>query len=957
MIVQPLTGGSSKTQNNVSNGVVKPLTTGPTNNPGYVAPKTNITPIKQIQAPAQGFKIGDFIKGAENIVGGTVKAVENIFTPQPTVKPIQLPSGIKLNLVSPTKSNQLQVEGKPPSNPILNDFKPGQTQLTSKQMMQIKPPPIVNKTISPIDNFAQLLVHGSIQDIKDALQYTKETGLAWAQVPQAIFNAIQGKPIKPIKDLSPAAQRGSEVVGGLLAGGQVEAGAVPGNEGYILKQGINKLTKNTTETLGNESNFFISSKDLLSLGNKESNAVLDSLNLSKSEITTIRKMALNNEGVNIKIPSPTILTIADKPWWARIKDLISKEPASDSFIIEAKPSQATSVAGLLGNGEHTPEEVINTVIDNKLTNTPEGKQIMKTAVEAQKTGQNINIELPKPEANVVNPPLSQMTQEARNLGYDVKFIDKIPKDYAAKHFSDTKTIEVYTKGRTPQQINDAFTHEIGHVIDYQRRGIVADPMGDSIRGYNGQLQPMNDSNIYFRMGPKVEEAKAIRAEFPKSHSAATTQKEIYADAYKLYKQNPTRLNEIAPNIYKELDTYLQSRVSQPPLNDMAPKLQGLAKEAQKYKTPEEFINAQSPVYHGSPVPLKSFSNKKGGVFFTSSYENATGFAGTPDNTYEGYLNFKNPLVIDAKGAKWNELNTKYGTSTQEVIANAQKKGFDGVTFKNIVDNAMDTSGVGGEDTIHYAFKPRDAFLNESQLRDIWKKAQSSSPQVNPPLSDTGVKNVENPPTAPTEAKTGEPVVKSEVKPQEPVVKPTEVKVPREQLPVKSVGKEKVSRLEARVKGVLGNATEEQKTQLGLSTFNQMNNEEIIKRASDYVLKNPDEALSVLKGDTPPPKGLNSNSIFVAMANNPELNSSLALKLASLKSTEMGQNLEILKALNPNNPVKVASDIIKVREERISKRYAGKTAAEVKDNFVKKAQTKIQAPKLVDWGKIIKEVRC
>lgn len=119
-----------------------------------------------------------------------------------------------------------------------------------------------------------------------------------------------------------------------------------------------------------------------------------------------------------------------------------------------------------------------------------------------------------------------------------------------------------------------------------------------------------------------------------------------------------------------------------------------------------------PVYHGSPVPLKKFSNKKGGVFFTSSMENASGFAGNPDNVYEGYLHFKNPLVIDAKGAKWDALKTKYGTTTQEVINNAQKEGYDGVTFKNIVDNVMDTEGVGGTDTIHYAFKPEDAFLNE-----------------------------------------------------------------------------------------------------------------------------------------------------------------------------------------------------------------------------------------------------
>ena len=155
----------------------------------------------------------------------------------------------------------------------------------------------------------------------------------------------------------------------------------------------------------------------------------------------------------------------------------------------------------------------------------------------------------------------------------------------------------------------------------------------------------------------------------------------------------------------------------------------LAQEAKKFKTAEEFVEAQPVVYHGSSVPLKSFSNKKGGVFFTDNYADATGFAGTPDNVYEGFLNFKKPLVIDAKGAKWDNLNTKWGKSTVEVASNAEKAGHDGVTFKNIVDNIGDTEGFGGESTIHFAFKPKDSFINESQLTDIFNKAKVVEPVV------------------------------------------------------------------------------------------------------------------------------------------------------------------------------------------------------------------------------------
>lgn len=165
----------------------------------------------------------------------------------------------------------------------------------------------------------------------------------------------------------------------------------------------------------------------------------------------------------------------------------------------------------------------------------------------------------------------------------------------------------------------------------------------------------------------------------------------------------------------------QSIIPKSEVNSAIPKeLEPLAQEARKYKSAEEFVKAQPIVYHGSPIELKQFHDKSG-VFFTNSMEDASGFGGNPDHVYEGYLNFKKPLVIDAKGAKWDELNTKYGKSTREVIGNAQKDGYDGVVFKNIVDNVADTTDVGGESTIYYAYKPKSAFLNESQLTDFYKK--------------------------------------------------------------------------------------------------------------------------------------------------------------------------------------------------------------------------------------------
>lgn len=154
------------------------------------------------------------------------------------------------------------------------------------------------------------------------------------------------------------------------------------------------------------------------------------------------------------------------------------------------------------------------------------------------------------------------------------------------------------------------------------------------------------------------------------------------------------------------------------------KAKPLADEAKKYKSAEEFVKKQTPVYHGTSAELKRFNNKQG-TFFTDDMMNADGYA-SGGNVYEGYLDLKNPLVIDAKGRMWSDLDTPYGKSTQDVVGKVDSKKYDGVIFENIKDSWIDDADVQDPSTIYYAFKPRDAFKNESQLTEIWDKANKKS---------------------------------------------------------------------------------------------------------------------------------------------------------------------------------------------------------------------------------------
>ena len=205
------------------------------------------------------------------------------------------------------------------------------------------------------------------------------------------------------------------------------------------------------------------------------------------------------------------------------------------------------------------------------------------------------------------------------------------------------------------------------------------------------------------------------------------------------------------------------------------------------------------------------------------------------------------------------------------------------------------------------------------------------------------------------------VVKDESVTQKPLgevkIKPRIKVAPRAQLPVSVEGKEKVSRLEARVKDALGKVSTEDQERLGLATYNQMNRKENIAKASEYVTNNPDEALSVLEGKKDAPKGIARNSIYVAMESMAKGDVELARRLASLESTRMGQELSILAEIDPESPVKIMRDIIEIRSRAFERRYGGRKVKEVTDKVISDIKKSVKAPDRVAWVKFIDEIEC
>ena len=196
-----------------------------------------------------------------------------------------------------------------------------------------------------------------------------------------------------------------------------------------------------------------------------------------------------------------------------------------------------------------------------------------------------------------------------------------------------------------------------------------------------------------------------------------------------------------------------------------------------------------------------------------------------------------------------------------------------------------------------------------------------------------------------------------------------IDVPREQLPVKMESAEMgVSALEARMKGIF--ETENVKTAiavaeargLDISIYDKMSKPEQLRLAAKYVQSTSQRnVLEVLEGKREAPKGLLHNAIMLALEEKSlrDRNIDLGIRLASLRSTRMGQEISILTEAT-NSFVSGLDQIIRARREATtSKLKQGETIQTKKSSAVKEIkteQTKTQL-KMSEVEKILKNITC
>ena len=187
------------------------------------------------------------------------------------------------------------------------------------------------------------------------------------------------------------------------------------------------------------------------------------------------------------------------------------------------------------------------------------------------------------------------------------------------------------------------------------------------------------------------------------------------------------------------------------------------------------------------------------------------------------------------------------------------------------------------------------------------------------------------------------------------VEPTVTRVSRSQLPV-GTGEERISRLEARIRGKLDSATPEERADL--STYFAGKPEERLREVAKYVVERPDDAMDILMGRKPAPKGFLKNDFYVALANSDEalVDMDLTTKLASLQSTRFGQEIEVLKHVDPHSAVRYLSQISRNRVEALGGRDKVAHLIEREVAPLRKAVQTLHLGKS-DWDSFVTALRC
>lgn len=463
------------------------------------------------------------------------------------------------------------------------------------------------------------IAHKSIGKLVDALPISDKEK-----------NDIKG----PLSEL--AALAAQVIVGHTL--GKV-TGEGMGKLNEVGKEAFTKMTKDIVETSGGKTTVSFSPQDVRKVaifneGGKYHKELVDILADKGKAAGDLWTKAVK-EGITIELPFEKVVGMIDKPWWGKIKKFLNMEPTKATTTTQvpgkiAEPGTASTpvekqILGLLPEKvNHNPQAVINAVIKGGLDTTPEGKGLIKAALEAQQAGTDLIIST-KPTVGTVTgstTPNSEKLIEKASADLTSQGIEADPKSIATEVLRQYQNLPPSNtiKNITPESIKSIVGTGVNELTFSPENTITLwrdnNPKVGQVNSFSLEKKfetqkpyVVNKADIAVNMSG--EEIVKLFDEVYKNNAQA---QEIYRENLKDWKQNEAEVLVIPKEDYKIAEPTIKQVVAEVPTGFSKPSVEDMAKrlELQQAANAEMAAiptntEAQTPVGTGELKKSKAYT--------------------------------------------------------------------------------------------------------------------------------------------------------------------------------------------------------------------------------------------------------------------------------------------------------------------------------------------------------------
>ena len=285
--------------------------------------------------------------------------------------------------------------------------------------------------------------------------------------------------------------------------------------------------------------------------------------------------------------------------------------------------------------------------------------------------------------------------------------------------------------------------------------ITADLVGDYLFTDEQFINSLSTKqpNVFQKIYDYIKHAYKMATAGSKEARQLEQLKRRFDKAYK--EMSKTTTGKVDSNLTKEADSDTKYSISDNQGRQLTKEQQEYFKDSQA----RDENGSLATVYHGTNNA--GFTVFKRNVNFYTDSKDVAGTYTNKDGVYEGYLNIKNPLVIDADGEKWSRIDVaqvdpavadlfnEFGvstfmedgaerTSTADIVG-AVEDGiddgvfdYDGIIFKNIYDEGMFGNVAAGtlKSNVYVTF-------SSNQFKNVDNTKPTSDPDIRFSLSEKG----------------------------------------------------------------------------------------------------------------------------------------------------------------------------------------------------------------------------